>query len=73
MGFLNPVDTDEAVTSPNNLPVATKQQSILSPNNFQSPVILDFLEDDTFFKDDKRVKSRTQIGKREKLESEDFD
>jgi hypothetical protein len=71
---LNPVDNDELVTSPNNLPVVGKQPSILSPNNFQSPVILDFLEEDGFFnKDDKRLKSKTEFGKREKLESEDFD
>lgn len=56
----------------NNNPALNKQPSLLSPNNFQSPVILDFLEDDAFFnKDDKRMKSRTEFVRREKQESED--
>ena len=49
-----------------------KQPSIKSPCNFQSPIILDFLEDDNFFtKDETRFKSKTEFVRRERQESED--
>lgn len=48
-----------------------KQQSGKSPTHLLSPVILDFLEDDAFFDEAKRLKSKTEFVKRERQESED--
>jgi len=48
-----------------------KDQSGKSPTHYLSPVILDFLEDEAFFDESKRIKSKTEFVKRERQESED--
>jgi hypothetical protein len=48
-------------------------QGSKSPQNFQSPVILDFLDDDAYFNLEDKQKSKTEFAKRERQESYDSD
>lgn len=69
MTFLQPLDTEGegSLQTPN---INNNQTSGKSPSYYQSPVILDFLEDDNFFAD-MRQKSKTEFVKRERAESEE--
>ncbi len=68
--MIRPIDTEEHV--PVQTPMIQRQQSSKSPVNFPSPVILDFLDDDNYFKlEDDKHKSKTEFVRRERQESED--
>lgn len=49
-----------------------RQLSGKSPQNYQSPVILDFLDDDAYFNlEAEKHKSKTEFVRRERQESEE--
>jgi len=72
---LNPVDEIQEDAG-HGSPMLSKQESGKSPvnnANYVSPVILDFLEDESIFMpaQDSRVKSKTEFARRDRVESEE--
>ncbi len=75
-GFLiRPIDTEDLqrdqIQQP--LPAINRMQSSKSPQNFQSPDILDFLDDDAYFNLEDKQKSKTEFARRERQDSYDSD
>ena len=64
--MIRPIDTNEEQQCPAS-PLFPKQQNGKSPNNFNSPVILDFLDDDNYFNlEEEKQKSKTEFVRRDR-------
>mmetsp|Transcript_16898 Transcript_16898/g.16150 ORF Transcript_16898/g.16150 Transcript_16898/m.16150 type:complete len:177 (+) Transcript_16898:1232-1762(+) len=69
--MIRPIDTNEEQQKPIS-PGIPKQQNAKSPHVFNSPVILDFLDDDNYFNlEEEKQKSKTEFVRRDRQDSED--